>query len=360
MIRTLDRYLLAQFLRAWAVVLCLVLGLYVLLDAFGHASDFVGEGPGGAVARILRYYGAQLPVIFHRLSPFIALAGAMLSVSFLNRQNELVPMKACGVGIGRILAPVFAGAIGAAVLATADRELLIPALADRLRETDSRGRAFLRPPVVTDGLANVHMARYEPAARRAMGMEVVWWSDANRRVRHVRAEEAQFDAARGGWSLSHGFDAPTGERGTGPGAAELVQFGQDGLFLGSDQIDVRPEDIECQTADPIYYGWAQLARLAKRFPEQPHLRVQLAARAAAPLAHVILLLIGLPFVARPDTRSPWLGLIICVSICASYFLADFLVQDLGKKGLLDPIVAGCLAPAAYLAIGLLLFRRCPS
>ena len=73
---------------------------------------------------------------------------------------------------------------------------------------------------------------------------------------------------------------------------------------------------------------------------------------AAPWVHLVLLLIGLPFVLNFERQSSLEGVAVGLLLCALFFVADFLFQDLGQRGVLSPAVAGIAPVVLFGGLGL--------
>ena len=66
----------------------------------------------------------------------------------------------------------------------------------------------------------------------------------------------------------------------------------------------------------------------------------------------VLLLIGLPFVLNFERQSSLEGVAVGLLLCALFFVADFLFQDLGQRGVLSPAVAGIAPVVLFGGLGL--------
>jgi lipopolysaccharide export LptBFGC system permease protein LptF len=71
----------------------------------------------------------------------------------------------------------------------------------------------------------------------------------------------------------------------------------------------------------------------------------------------VLLLLGLPFVARPGQKSIAAGLGVALGTCAVYVASDYFCQWFGNSGELVPLVAAWLAPAFFGALALVRLDR---
>jgi len=74
-----------------------------------------------------------------------------------------------------------------------------------------------------------------------------------------------------------------------------------------------------------------------------------------PLTHLVLLLIGLPFVLNQENRSVFLGVLVSVGICVAFYVVNAMCMELGEKGYLQPIVAAWLPVLFFGGVGVVLF-----
>jgi lipopolysaccharide export LptBFGC system permease protein LptF len=89
-------------------------------------------------------------------------------------------------------------------------------------------------------------------------------------------------------------------------------------------------------------------------------RVHLHSRLAHPLAHLALLLAGLPLVLRRESRSLVVGALLAGAVCGAYFLLQIACFDLGVRGWIPPALAGWAPVAILAAFGLALFDTLPT
>ncbi|GAH65868.1 unnamed protein product, partial [marine sediment metagenome] len=134
MLNILDRYILRSFLYSYVVCAVALLGLTMVLDAFLRIKDFMdaahaSAGPGFGVLQVmLQYYSVRLPLFMHMVSPAVMLTAAMFSMAQMNKNNELVPMRASGISLFRTLTPLFLLAIVITAGVVVNREMVIPTL----------------------------------------------------------------------------------------------------------------------------------------------------------------------------------------------------------------------------------------
>jgi lipopolysaccharide export system permease protein len=100
-----------------------LISLYVVCDLFTHLDSFVNR-PGGfvAIARfIISYYVFRIPQVFDLLAEPIALMAATFTVSWMQRNNEMLPQLSAGIPTRRIVRPVLFGGLITISLAPLNR-----------------------------------------------------------------------------------------------------------------------------------------------------------------------------------------------------------------------------------------------
>ncbi len=378
MIRVLDRYVARFFVTSYLICFSTFVVLFLLIDTVDKLDRFL-EASGVVWWRaLLRYWLGQIPLIVDRFAPFATLAGAMFAVARLERNNELLPMKAGGISTFRAVAPVLVGATLLGGVSVANNELAIPALADAIRESARFQKSgAIRPGVLRDARGGTLYAEvYDPAARR---LYWVTFRDAHgREVRAYHADTASWVPTRGRrgyWLLEGGVirESAAPARPGAPGAPPEVAQRPIGRGVPADrgapsteegwplETSIRPIDVESLADRVSLLSFSELRDQVRRQSYLDRLRVQLHARIAAPLAHPILCLLGLPFVLRAGgRRSMFLGLAALLAICASFFVVTFIFHELGNDGLLSPLAAVWTPVVGFALLGIALFDRVPT
>ena len=123
--RTIDRYLLMQFLKVFVICFFSLTGLYIVIDGFSNLDDFMiyADEHGQLLSVMGQYYAYQSLSFFDRTSGILTLIAAMFTVTWIQRHNELTALEAAGLSKGRIIKPVIVAVAAISVLAAANREL---------------------------------------------------------------------------------------------------------------------------------------------------------------------------------------------------------------------------------------------
>ena len=139
MIRRIDRYLFFSFLVPFVLCMLLILALVLVVETserLGKLLRYDGEAPLPGL--LGRYYLCRTPMLAYMMAPIMTLAGAVVALVRLAKQNELMAMQASGVSLKRIAIPLLTGGLIAAGLAAAMQELVVPGSARQMQRTSIR------------------------------------------------------------------------------------------------------------------------------------------------------------------------------------------------------------------------------
>lgn len=379
-------YIVRSFLISYVVCAVSFVTLYIAIEAFTKLNRFVPSGRYSLfeivtsfVNNLARYHAAMVPTIFtNYMGPILTLSAAMFSLTFLNRGNEFTPVKAAGVSVYRLLVPIFALALMFSGVTFVLQDWVIPELREPIRQALSVSRSdALEPDPFYDPIHKLHIEikRYHPFQKVAEDVTIkrwnlnspgdsdevntildaktmVWYQDADSTPRHETGRwvvrEGSIQRYSAGWR----------------GKLIYNQEGNDFYRLKEPfdekhiETSLLPIDLETSDQDISYLSSSELISQYQRQPYHRHLLARLHHHFAFPLSHVILLLLGIPFVLNSRNRSFFLSLGVSFILCASYFLVSSmalsLASDPGEHSL-PPILASWLPNVLFGSLGLTIF-----
>jgi lipopolysaccharide export system permease protein len=360
----LDRYVARQFAGAYLVAAVVVVGLFFVVDLATHLDDYLERGgEGTAVARIARYYTLHLPFLYLQVAPFVTLAAGLFSVSRLRRTRESIAALSAGISLQRLLLPVLAAAALLATFQAGLRELatrtfgyerdtlrlLLDGAADeivlhKVRFKDKSGRMIEVREFLPQGRTGGGEA--EPAELR--GLDAVRLVDEQ--WLHYEAREARWDPhAAGGprWQVVAGFVERLEARG---GVREPSERLED--------LEFTPDDVWSAwkaRENPLDLSFQEARRLAARDPQNVQYRTLQHYLVTFPLANLVLLLVGLPFLLNNERGRGPEGIALGFLLCVFYFGADFVALTLGMQGQISPLLASWLPLLTFGSLGAVLF-----
>ncbi|OUU23202.1 MAG: hypothetical protein CBC13_06285 [Planctomycetia bacterium TMED53] len=363
-LKTIDRYLIRQYLVSWCICSFAILSLFCVIDGVSRLDRFLRHDQPLPLV-ILRYFSGMIPIYFTQyLGPILTLFAAMFTATQINKGRELIPLRAAGIPLPRILASFFLMALLMSGLMILVQETVVPSLKDEIRLADSYGRSRtnIQPEMVSDSLNNlIKVTSYLPHEKRGQKARIMSLHAGSGKLETlISARELIWKSPESGqpyWLLREGKKEQYHENG------QKVPFPQpDGtvrLSLAFDELkletDMRPVDLESSDNEIEYLSFRELRDQYKRRPHLTHLEVKLHRRFAFPLANFILLLLGIPFVMRSESQSIILGLSMALALGTAYLIFTEICAHLGNIGGLNPMLSAWLPVLFFGALGLTLF-----
>ena len=142
LIRILDRERYWAFFKAYLICFFALVGLYVVIDAFSNIDEF--QEWADSTPRLLynmgRYYLIRMSMIYDQICGIITMMAAIFTVTWMQKNNELLAMLAAGISTQRIIRPVLVSAVIVSSVAVLNQEWIMPPLAEELqRPPDDNG-----------------------------------------------------------------------------------------------------------------------------------------------------------------------------------------------------------------------------
>ena len=120
----LDRYIARAWLSNVALVLVAFAAIFFLADFMDLIDDFQQHRVSALI--IVHYYSLYLFQIAFTVAPVAVLVGALVTLGILARRNEITAMKAGGISVWRVAAPVLAMGFAASLLLYVAQEWVLP------------------------------------------------------------------------------------------------------------------------------------------------------------------------------------------------------------------------------------------
>jgi LPS export ABC transporter permease LptG len=349
----LDRYIGRIYLRAVALSFGALLGLFYI-GTFIDKTDkvFKGQATTGMVMTLLGY---MTPQFVYFVIPLAVLLGVLVTFGLLSRSSELSVMKACGISLYRVAAPlVLMSMVWSGVLYALEQEILAKAnqRADAL-DAQIRGRAprtsnplNRRWLIGRDG--GIYHYTYYDSQRNALQNLTVYRpaNDAWRLDTVLVTPEARFDD--GQWLARDGWQQAFTGGGGWEGFAERALPLETPDYFESDQ-----PIAEMMTVPQLKHYIDELR--ASGFNVVP-LTIELQKKLAFPFVTLVMTLLAIPFGVTTGKRGTLYGIGIGIVLALTYWIVGGAFAAIGKAGMLHPVLAGwapnvlAAGTAAYLLL----------
>jgi len=354
----LDRYVLRLFGLSYGAAFLLVVGLFLILDMATHLDDYLApdqEGYKVPLVTVLRFYALQLPFLYLQMAPYVTLIAGLFTGAHLARANEVVAALNAGLSVRRLFLPLYlaAGLLAAAVFALREgaterlgRERAL--LQERFDQKDRRAPSVVESLVVRDVegrtvMVNEYAVGEAPESGRIRGLSALY-SRGEVRI-SVAAREAS-PISGGRWALVEGQRIEDDGRARSVVAADL-----------EDDLRFSPGDVELAwkaREHPLDLSTGELGRLLAREPTNLQLQTLYQYGLTFPLAGLVLLLVGLPFVVGHERGKAGERIARGFLLCVAYFLVDTVARNLGLQGLVGPLFSGWLPLVLFGSLGVVL------
>lgn len=359
----LDRYVAWTYLRVFGLAFVGMAGLFYI-SAFLDLSDKVFKGTA-TWGMLLSYLWYSTPQNIYYIVPLSVLLAALVTIGLLTKNSELVVMKACGISLYRVAAPMLLCAtLSSLLLFALEQTVLGPAnrKAESVRHVMRGGSPqtfdVLNRRWVIGRTGDIYQYVYfDPRSRQITGLSVYHFVDGMRTLRRrTYAERAMYLGARRGESA----DAWHVEQGW------VREFDKDGDTLryepfAESRIAIEPASyFATQEPDPRFMSYTQLrnytASLRSSGFDVLEKQVALERKVAFPFVTLIMTLIAVPFAVTTGRRGAMYGVGTGIVLAIAYWIALSVFAAIGSGGLLAPALAAWApnllfgAAAAYLLL----------
>ncbi len=346
--RILDRYIIAEFLKVFAVCLMGFVLVSLLVEIPDKIKLYFRFNPPGGL--MLKYFLVKIPGYLFFAVPLAILLGGMLSLLIMARHYEIIAMQAGGVDAIAIAGPVMVLGLAASVAMFVANETVIPwsnryseyiqdvEISRKPDRTFFKGdQIWLRTP---DSIT--HISRFDKLDNTLEGVTVIRFDKDYRFEQRIYADKAKWWGNH--WVL-YGVNL-TRKMPDGSFSVQAVPSMQ-GLLAN------RPEDFGRVERLAKEMNLTQLGvYIAKMIEEgyQPtRYLVDWHDKIAFPLVCLIMAALSVPFAIRvgPGSGGMALGLAFSIVLAFCYWVVHTVFIALGHGGYVPPIAAAWAANVLF-------------
>ena len=349
----LDRYLLREYLRAFAVGLCFFIALIVIIRLLDYdLKKFEDDIDYMTAVKIVLF---QAPRRIMEMVPIAAFVAVFFTLGRMVRSNEFTAMKAGGISVYRILVPILVVTLLiCGLFALFYDRIASPAfhqanlLQNKVKPRHGRNvvfkgknnRVFYSQRIALDAQKISHLTIYEYDAEEQLN-------------RITFAKSATWTPTQ--WELTDGYIRYF-EKGVEVDYENfdtyaIERYEDPVRFIGSEK-DPRAMTIK-ELREQIAYK-QEAGQISRKE------RVKLYHKTAYPFAAVVVVMLGAPIAIRFGKSGFFAGLVIAFFLSFIYWALSFAtLEGLSESGKLHPFFACWGANIAYAVAGCILIWRTP-
>lgn len=335
--------------------------VYVIFDLFGNLSDFM-QG-GAPIIGVVRFYVMMIPTSLTYIMPASLMLAELWCLARLTRNNELTAMRACGVSLMRLMAPLIAVGLFSAIGVTIVNESVGSYCAYwtrqyvREQKADDKMAVHLHGPIPYQSLAGRRtwvVRSYNSQTHELTDIEILQHDDSGRDIYKLTASRGEWGP--GVWRFENLAIQMYDEFGNPRGAARLEPSRE-----MTEYAEI-PADFANQIKDSEFLSAAELIRFIRTHPLLPPEAVQRTmvdfhSRLALPWGCLVAVLFGVPFGNATGRRGALRGVLLCIALFFSSWVLISIGLWLGKKGLIDAWIGGWGPMLVYTGIGIVMAFR---
>jgi len=354
--KVLDRYISRQYFQVFALAMTCFTSLYLLIEFFDRASDFINKG--AHLSHYLLYFLGKIPAILVQIAPLSVLLTTFVILGRLSRNNELTAIFSGGISLRRIVVIFLlaTGLISVALLILENN--LVPLggktanhvwgveLGDNKQTTVSQNRIWIREQ---GRFIQVGMA--DPERRILQQIKLFKVNEEQMPSERIDATSASFDST-GGW-LGKGIVIHRFTPGT-----NKVDYRE--IPRMPIELNKSPDDF-VQIRDNLSQekSLVELEELIKKLKREGfntlRFECDLQQRFAAPFTCLVMAIFGVPFALRRGRDSSFaLGISLSVAVGVIFHVTNSALMAFGYADVLPPLVAAWAGNTLFTLLGLVM------
>jgi LPS export ABC transporter permease LptG/LPS export ABC transporter permease LptF len=347
--RILDQYVVAEFLKTFLLVLAAFVLLMLVFTTFDLLGDILRNHI--ALATVGAYLINLTPDMLYQLAPLAVLIAVLVTFGTLNRNSEIIAMKATGISLFRLIIPIVAIATILAVSLFLFDQYYLPqanqrqeALRDIIKGRPPR--TVLHPEQTWifgqqrpgEPARIFHYQFFDPYLNEFANLAVFEFDPSTFALsRRIFAERVSWDSGTGTWIFRNGWQRDFQGASIVPGGYR--EFTQ--TTFPEIHEDPGYFTKEEKQAQEMNFGQldSYIADLRQSGFDTIRLRVQLWHKLAYPLIAVVMALLAIPFALSMGRRGSLTGIAVAIAVALAYFVVDGLFGAMGNVNYLPAALA---------------------
>lgn len=327
-----DRYISGYF---WSYFFAGILVFTTIFLAFDSLSTMVTY-KGVTTDILLQYYLNYLPEVIQKMIPVSCLLGTILTISTLNKNNELVALFASGMSLFRITAPLLTWVFVICMVSLFVGDRIVP------QTTKQKNFIFYNDLKKTPGLFSVvktnriwyrsknsifNIKTMNKEGTKAQGLTLYFFSDAWDLMQMMTADEVDMSSKQ--WVLKDGSVTLFSGESSFPLTSN---FKKKSIAMAEESKDLQSSG---QTADMLTQN--ELSHFIKKNKEAGletvRYEVDFHSKFSFAFAGLVMSLLGIPFsVGRARSGGVMLNVGICIGLVFFFWILYSSSITLGNHG----------------------------
>ena len=364
--RILDSYIVREFLTTFFLILS---GFALLLIVFTFF-DLIGDILRNRISLAIvgEYLVNLTPSLLYQIAPLAVLIAALVTFGVLNRNSEIVAMKATGISLYRLVVPIVVIAVCLAVSLFLFDQYYLPQ-ANRRQEALRniiKGRppqTYLNPnekwifgqkPLPGEPGRIFYYEFFDPVGNEFANLSVFEFDPADFQLtRRIFARRAIWNDTTHVWLFQNGWVRDI----QGANVTAFRSF----LETSFPEIHASPDYFKKEDLQSQEMNFSQLNTYIRDLRQSgfdtKRLSVQLWDKLSYPMIAVVMAVLAIPFALSMGRRGSLTGIAVAIGVALAYWVINLMFEAMGNVNYLPAFMAAWSADVLFgLAGGYLLLR----
>ncbi|HLI03606.1 MAG TPA: LPS export ABC transporter permease LptG, partial [Terracidiphilus sp.] len=364
--RILDEYVVREFINMFLLVLATFVLLIIVFTFFDLVGDILRNHV--PIATVGAYLFNLTPSQIYQITPLAVLISALVTFGLLNRNSEIIAMKATGISLYRLIVPIVSIAAMLAICLFLFDQYYLPQANRRQEALRSviKGRppqTFLNPeqkwmfgqkPLPGESGRIFYYQFFDPDANEFGNISVFEFRPSTFELtRRIFARRAVWDPIIGAWQFEDGWmrnldgadvtDYRTFQRATFP------------------EIHAGPDYFKKEALESQEMNFGQLERYIRDLRQSGfdtmRLRVALWHKLAYPLVAPVMAVLAIPFALSMGRRGSLSSIAVAIGVALAYWVVSGLFEAMGGVNYLPAALAAWSSDVLFALVGGYLLLR---
>ncbi len=366
--RILDEYVVRDFINTFVLVLASFVLLILLFTYLELVGDIIRNHV--PVTTVGAYLVNLTPSMLYKFAPLAVLMAVLVTFGVLNRNSEIIAMKATGISLYRLVIPIVSiSAIIAVCLFLFDQFYLPQAnrRQESLRST-IKGRppqTFLHPEQKwifgqqePGGPGRIFYYQFfDPDSNEFANLSIFEFDPHTFAMsRRIFAARVFWDTDKGSWRFQNGWE----RKFSGANQTEYREF----INTIFPEVREEPSYFKKESLQSQEMNFGQLKRYIRDLRQSGfdtmRLRVDLWHKLTYPLVAIVMAVLAIPFALSMGRRGSLTGIAVAIGVAMAYWMVDALFGAMGNVNYLPAPLAAWSSDVLFGLTGGYLLLRTPT
>jgi LPS export ABC transporter permease LptG/LPS export ABC transporter permease LptF len=366
--RILDEYVVREFLFMFLLVLAAFVLLMIIFTFFDLIGDIIRNHI--SLVTVGDYLVNLTPSMLYQIAPLAVLIAALVVFGVLNRNSEIVAMKATGISLYRLVVPIVSIAAILSISLFLFDQYYLPQ-ANRRQESLRnviKGRppqTYLHPeqkwifgqPRLGEPARIFYYQFFDPNRNEFANLSVFEFNPSTFALtRRIFAGRAVWDGDSDAWKFENGWVRDID-------SANVTNY-RTYLSTAFAEVHEPPDYFEKEDLQSQEMNFAQLEKYVRDLQQSGfdtmRLRVALWHKLAYPLVAVVMVVLAIPFALSMGRRGSLSGIAVAIGVALAFWVVDGLFGAMGYVNYLPAAMAAWSSDILFGLVGGYLLLRTPT